>query len=59
MERMTSMQRITSWIYTRCGVWALPSAFLRLAPDMKATDLFTTLDRLALDHATLTALVKR
>jgi len=40
-------------------IWALPTATLSIAPNMKATDLRASLDKIALDHATLTGFVKR
>lgn len=39
-------------------IWALPTAELALSPDEKATDLTAKLTRLALERASLTALVQ-
>jgi len=39
-------------------IWALPTAELSLPPDEKATELTAKLSHLALEHASLTALVQ-
>lgn len=40
-------------------IWALPISTVFFASDMKATDLYTALAKIALDHASLTGFVSR